>query len=135
MRSRSRQLCRRSGARQERVDRPQDVLSPGAARLVAPQGLQVGGLEGPQQRDDLLGPELVVLDPADRRRQPRIDRAPAARRHVLDRLGRAIAPEHTGAAAQELLDRTLVAVAVAVALADERREALLLAQLQDGLAR
>src|SRR3954453_10920675 len=139
MPDRYRQLCRRSGARQQRIDRAQDRLATGAARLVAPQRLEFGGLERAQQRDDLLRLELVVFDPADRGRQAWPGwlgpggTAPA-RRHVLHRLGRTVAADYARAAAQELLDLALVAVPVAVALAEQRGEALQLAQLQDGLA-
>src|SRR3954453_22980021 len=93
-----RQLCRRSGAREQRIDRAQYRLAPGAALLVAPQGLEIRGIEGPHQGDALLGLELVVL----RRSGGRPARpcplgsggAAPARNDVLDRLGGPVAAYH-----------------------------------------
>src|SRR4051812_16183180 len=116
-----RQLCRRSGAREQRVDGAQDRLAPGPALLVAPQGLEIRGIEGAHQGDDLLGLELVVLGRGGSRPARACalgsGRTAPARDDVPDRFGGPVAAHDAGAAAQELLHLALVAVAVAVALA------------------
>ena len=99
-------------------------------RLVAAQRLEVGGLERVQEHQDLLGAEVVVgLGVGGGRR--RRERDGSLRAGVGRREG---GPPDVGAAAQELLDLGLVAEGLG-GPGEQRRQALVAAQVDDRLAR
>src|SRR3954451_8168657 len=111
----------RSGASEVAIDGPQHVAAGPVAGLVPPELLEVLAAQRRQDGQHLLGPEVVVGREGRVAVRARADgpRCPP----VL----------HAGAPAQELLDLALVDVALLAAL-EERRGALMLAQLGQGLA-
>src|SRR3712207_110474 len=51
----------RRAPREDRVDRPEDPLAAAVLPLVVAQSLEVGPLQRAEQRDELLGLEVVVV--------------------------------------------------------------------------